>query len=206
MEIPGTPPVSKVPVQLTLIPPGRPPAGTGTATPVRKISSSALIGTIVNHVFVIVSNVVEPQGADGENVILALGAELVIAVPLPAFTILELLKVITAPVLGIPLAVKFALNQIHCPESREVPLKFDALPDIAAQTGGGVSPQVRLVGETSMGIVFHPAREAVPEKLKLPFKVGNEPHTAVSKVLVTAVKGRKPVIGEPPEDELLLIA
>jgi hypothetical protein len=116
-----------------------------------------------------------------------------------------LLKVITAPVLGIPVAVKFALNQIHCPAPREPPLKFDALVDIEAQTGGGVAPQVRVVGETSMGIVFHPAREAVPEKLKLPFKVGNEPHTAVSNVLVTAVKGRKPVIGEPPEGELLLI-
>jgi hypothetical protein len=112
-----------------------------------------------------------------------------------------LLKVITAPVLGIPEAVKFALNQIHCPESRGVPLKLDALPDIAAQAGrGGVAPQVRLVGEISMGIVFHPVREAVPEKLKLPFRVGNEPHTAVSKVLETAVKGREPVIGEPPED------
>jgi hypothetical protein len=203
--MPETPPVSKLPVQITFIPPGRPPAGTGMATPVRKISSSALIGTIVNQVFVIVSNVVEPQGADGENVILALGTELVIAVPFPAFRILELLKVITAPVLGIPLAVKFALNQIHCPASREVPLKFDALADIAAQTGGGVAPQVRIVGETSMGILFHPTREAVPEKLKLPFKVGNEPHTAVSKVLETAVKGRKPVIGEPPVDGLPLI-
>src|SRR5271154_5223560 len=206
MEIPGTPPVSKVPVQLTLIPPGRPPGGTGTATPVRKISSSALIGTIVNHVFVIVSKVVVLQGADGENVIWAFGTELVRVVPFPAFRILELVKLITAPVLGIPLAVKFALNQIHCPESREVPLKFDALADIASQTGGGVGPQVRLVGETSMGIVFQPAREAVPEKLKLPFKGGNEPHTAVSKVLETAVKGRNPVIGKPPpEDGLLLI-
>jgi hypothetical protein len=203
--MPETPPVSKVPVQFTLIPPGRPPAGTGTATPVRKISSSALIGTIVNHVFVIVSNVVEPQGADGENVILALGTELVRAVPLAAFRILELLKVITAPVLGMPVTEKFAWNQIHCPALSEVPLKLDALADIEAQTGGGVVPQVRLVGETSMGIVFHPAREALPEKLKLPFKVGNEPHTSVSKVLETAVKGTEPVIGEPPEDGLLLI-
>ena len=180
IEIPGTPPVSKVPVQFTLIPPCRPPAGTGTATPVRKISSSARIGTIVNHVFVIVSKVVVLQAADGENVIRALGAELVKGVPLSAFRIWELLKVMTAPVLGMPVAVKFALNQIHWPESSEVPLKFDALPDIAVQTGGGVAPQVRLVGETSMGIEFHPASEAVPEKLKLPFKVGNEPHTAVS--------------------------
>src|SRR5277367_2123047 len=149
MEIPGTPPVSKVPVQLTLIPPGRPPAGTGTATPVRKISSSARIGTIVNQVFVIVSNVVEPQGADGENVILALGTELVRAVPVAALRILELVKVITAPVLGMPVAVKFALNQIDCPASSEVPFKFDRLEDVAAQTGGGVGPQVRLAGETS---------------------------------------------------------
>jgi hypothetical protein len=172
------------------------------ATPVRKISSSALIGTIVNQVFVIVSKVVELHTTDGENVILALGAELVRAVPFAAFRILELVKVITAPVLGIPVAVKFALNQIHCPESREVPLKFEALADVAAQTGG-VAPQVRLAGEISMGIVFHPFREAVPEKLKLPFRVGNEPHTVVSKVLETAVKGRKPVMGEPPEDGLL---
>lgn len=194
-----------MPVQFTLIPPGRPLEGTGTATPVRKISSSPCTGTIVNHVFVIVSKVVELQVADGENVIRAPGAELVKAGPSPAFRILELLKVITAPVLGMPLAVKFALNQIHCPESREVPLKFDALPDIAAQVGGGVAPQVRLVGDISMWIVFHPAREAVPEKLKLPFKVGNEPHTEVSKVLELAVKGRRPMIGEPPKDGLLSI-
>jgi hypothetical protein len=167
---------------------------------VRKISSSALIGTIVNQVFVIVSKVVELQTTDGENVIRAFGAESVIAVPLPAFRILELVKVITAPVLGMPVAVKFALNQIHWPELSEVPLKFDALPDCAVQTGGGVASQVRLVGDISMGIVFHPARDAVPEKLKLPFKVGNEPHMAVSKVLETAVKGREPMIGEPPED------
>jgi hypothetical protein len=131
-------------------------------------------------VFVIVSNVVVLQGADGENVIRAFGTELVRAVPLSAFRILEFWKVITAPVLGMPVAVKFALNQIHWPESREVPLKFDALPDIDAQTGGGVASQVRLVGDISMLIVFHPARDAVPEKLKLPFKGGNEPHTAVS--------------------------
>ena len=67
--------MSKVPVQFTLIPPGSPPAGTGMATPVRKISSSALIGTIVNQVFVIASKVVELQTTDGENVIRALGAE-----------------------------------------------------------------------------------------------------------------------------------
>lgn len=172
--------MSKVPVQFTLIPPGRPPAGTGTATPVRKISSSALIGTIVNQVFVIVSKVVELQTTDGENVILALGTETMRAVPLAALRILELVKVITAPVLGIPVAVKFALNQIHCPGLSEVPLKFDALADIVAQTGGGADPQVRLAGEISMAIVFHPTREAVPVKLKLPFKIGNEPHTAVS--------------------------
>src|ERR1700758_3836784 len=158
------PPVSKLPVQFTLVPPFRPSTGTGTATPVRKISSSARIGTIVNHVFVIVSKVVVLQGADGENVIRAFGTELVRAVPLSAFRILEFWKVITAPVLGMPVAVKFALNQIHWPEPREVPLKFDALPDVAAHTGGGVAPQVRLVGEISMGIVFHPARDAVPEK------------------------------------------
>jgi hypothetical protein len=151
-------------------------------------------------VFVIVSKVVELQGADGKNVIRAFGAELVKAVPLPASRILEFRKVITAPVLGMPVAVKFALNQIHWPESMGVPLKFDALPDIDVQTGGGVAPQVRLVGDTSMLIVFHPAREAVPEKLKLPFKVGNEPHMAVSKVLELAVKGIEPMIGEPAED------
>ena len=197
--------MSKLPVQFTLIPPGIPLTGTGTATPERKISSSPCTGTIVNHVFVIVSKVVELQVADGENVIRALGAELVKEGPFPVFTILELLKVITAPVLGIPVAVKFALNQIHCPELREIPLKFDPSLDIAAQASGGVGPQVKLEGEISIGIVFHPARVAVPEKLKVPFKAGNEPHTEVSKVLELAVKGRNPVIGEPPDDGLPLI-
>jgi hypothetical protein len=34
-----------------------------------------------------------------------------------------------APVLGIPLAVKFALNQITFPPLIGVPLKLEALPD-----------------------------------------------------------------------------
>jgi len=113
-------------------------------------------------------------------VIRAFGGELVIGVPVSAFRIWELRKVITAPVGGMPVAVKFALNQIHWPESSEVPLKFDALLDIATQTGGGVASQLRVVGDISMLMVFHPASDAVPEKLKVPFKVGNEPHMAVS--------------------------
>jgi len=53
--------------------PGNPPLGTGTATPVRKTSSSPEIGTVVIQVFVTESNVVEEQVALGENVILAFG-------------------------------------------------------------------------------------------------------------------------------------
>jgi len=56
----------------------RPPAlaklaGTSQAKPDRKISSSPETGTIVIHVLVIVSKVVEVQVALGEKVIWALG-------------------------------------------------------------------------------------------------------------------------------------
>ena len=74
METPDVPFVLKVPSQSTgLIPPGRPVLGNGHAKPVRKISSSPLIGTVVTHVLVIVSKVVELQVALGENVTWALG-------------------------------------------------------------------------------------------------------------------------------------
>ena len=45
----------------------------------------------------------------------------------------ESAKVIVAPVLGIPLAVKFALNQIKLPSSTGVPLKFEMFVDEGEQ-------------------------------------------------------------------------
>jgi hypothetical protein len=63
-----------VPLKFTgLAPPGKPPLGTGKAKPVRKISSSPEMGTVVTQVLVIESKVVEVQVALGEKVILALG-------------------------------------------------------------------------------------------------------------------------------------
>jgi hypothetical protein len=149
MVIPETPFELNKPVHSTF-PSGKPVDGTGTAIPVRKISSSPPTGTVVIHVFVIALNVVELQVADGENVICAFGAELVNGVPFPVVEIAELVKVIVAPVLGIPLAEKLALNQIQLPALIWVPLKFDPIVDCVEHGGGGGVPQLTLLGEKSM--------------------------------------------------------
>jgi hypothetical protein len=104
-----------------------PEEGIGTARPVRRISSSPLTGTVVIQVFVTALKLVELQVADGEKSIRALGT----TSPFPTPEI-ELVKVRTAPVLGIPVAVKFAFSQIQSPELTDVPLKFDELVDAAA--------------------------------------------------------------------------
>jgi len=44
---------------------------------------------------------------------------------------LEPVKVMVAPVLGMPLAVKFALNQMKLPDTMGVPLKLEAFVDVA---------------------------------------------------------------------------
>src|SRR6185312_9624610 len=116
MDMPETPLVLKVPVQFILSPPGKPEDGTGTARPVRKISSSPFTGTVVTQVLVIALNVVEVQLAEGEKVICAFGAELLMSAPFSTDEIVELVKVMVAPVLGIPFAVKLALYQIQLPE------------------------------------------------------------------------------------------
>jgi hypothetical protein len=131
-------------------PSGKPVDGTGTVIPLRKISSSPLTGTVVIHVFVIALNVVELHVAEGENVICALGAELLNGVPLPVVEIAESVKVMVAPVLGIPLAEKLALNQIQLPALIWVPLKFDPMVDCVEHGSGSGVPQLRLLGERSM--------------------------------------------------------
>jgi|SRR5258708_3888478 hypothetical protein len=75
-----------------------------------------------------------------------------------------------APVLGIPLAVKLALNQIKLPLLMGVPLKFDTF-DVGVEQGGGVTGQPRLLfGEKVIGIVLNPASVAEPDSVKLPLK------------------------------------
>src|SRR5579862_8686568 len=98
--------VPNVPAQFTpLIPPGSPLLGTGHARPLRKISSSPEIGTVVIHVLVVVSNVVEVQLTLGENVIAALGTGRLYDVPAAVNAMLEFVSVTVAPVLGIPPAL-----------------------------------------------------------------------------------------------------
>ncbi len=95
-----------------MIPPERPPAGTGHANPLSQISSSPFSGTAVIHVFVAVLNVVEVQVALGEKVIRALGTAKSYPLPPAIKEIVDFVRVIVAPVLGMPLAVKLALNQM----------------------------------------------------------------------------------------------
>ena len=111
----------KVPVQIGLIPPPGKPDGSGRDTPERKISSHPLTGTVVLQVLVAASNVVVAHEALGLKVITALGTVTENALDV----MLEQLKVIVAPVLGIPLAEKLALNQTELPARIAVPLKSD---------------------------------------------------------------------------------
>jgi hypothetical protein len=97
---------------------------------------------------VIALKVVELQVADGEKVIWALGADTVYGVEPAVNETVELIKVIVAPVLGIPFALKIELNQMVSPAPMGVPLKFDVFVDCAEQGGGG-GPQVRLMGWTT---------------------------------------------------------
>ena len=88
-------------------------------------------------------------------------------------TIVELVNVMTAPELGMPLALKFALNQMKFPPLMRVPLKLEAL-DVGVWHGGdgGVS-QTKGLGEKLMSTVLKTSpllatRVAVPVTEKLP--------------------------------------
>jgi len=72
-EMPGVT-EAKLPCQVTG-PCTRALAGTGKASPVRKISSLPAKGTVVVHVFVIGSNDVDAQATVGSKVICAFGTD-----------------------------------------------------------------------------------------------------------------------------------
>ena len=57
------------------------------------------------------TKLVEVQVAFGENVITALGMVRLYVAPEAMNVIVEFVRVIVAPLLGMPLALKFALNQ-----------------------------------------------------------------------------------------------
>lgn len=87
--------------------------------------------------------------------------------------IVEFVKVMTAPELGMPLALKFALNQMKFPPLMGVPLKLEALDDGVWHGGGGEDWQTRGLGEELMFTVLNvsPAlstKVAVPVTEKLP--------------------------------------
>jgi hypothetical protein len=127
-----------VPLKFTgLAPPGKPPLGTGQAKPVRKISSSPEMGTVVTQVLVIESKVVEVQVALGEKVILALGTAREWEMPPAVKEMFPFVKSIVTPLLGTLWAVKLALNQMKLPAGTDVPLKFDELVAVATHGGGG---------------------------------------------------------------------
>jgi hypothetical protein len=118
---------------------------------------------VVIHVLVAVSKLVTAHVALGEKVICALGTAKVV-VP---NSIVELWKKMVAPVLGIPLAVKLALNQMKSPEGIGVPLKLEALE--LGVHGGGLG-QLMLTGEKVIGIVLNPSNVAEPDGAKFPLK------------------------------------
>jgi hypothetical protein len=117
--------------------PGKPAAGTGKARPLRKISSLPLRGTVMSHLWSTVSNETTAQVADGENLIEESGTARVWLMPLAVNEIVEFVKVTVAPVLGTPVAVKLALNQMNVPPAIAVPLKLAELELFTVQGGGG---------------------------------------------------------------------
>ena len=118
--MPGTEAL-KIPLQVGEIPLPGTPDSNGRATPERKISSLPEVGTVVIQVLVAALKVVVAQVALGLKVIIALGTVTENALEV----MVEQLKLIVAPLRGIPLAVKFALNQMESPAGIGVPLKFD---------------------------------------------------------------------------------
>ena len=92
------------------MPPGK-PDGTGKPRPVRKISSLPEIGTVVVEVLVLLLNEVVAQVALGFKTITPLGAFVENALDV----IVEQLKLMVAPDLGIPLALIWVLNQMVSP-------------------------------------------------------------------------------------------
>jgi hypothetical protein len=130
--MPGTEAL-KIPHQTGEIPPPGKPDGTGKARPVRKISSLPEIGTVVVQVLELLSNVVVAQVALGLKTILPLGTAALNALDVTV----EPQKLMVAPLLGIPLALIWALNQMVSPAPIAVPLKFDWMHD-SAHGGQGV--------------------------------------------------------------------
>ena len=87
-----------------------------------------------------------------------------------------------------------------------MPLKFELFADCTEQAGGGTGPQVRFEGEKLMFIVEGSSfekigiSEAVPENVKLPTSVGNEPvMVSVNVPESGTVNGIDPVMGSPVE-------
>jgi hypothetical protein len=157
-------------------------------------------------VFVIVLKVVELHVAVGEKTICASGTLSRYCTPLCVNEIAEFVRFTVAPLLGIPLAVKLALNQMKSPPSIGVPLKFEAFTDCAEQGGGGGGVHVRLEGENVItpyagySLPFPPVSWTVPENAKLPSSAGNEAVTVLLNVPdAGAVNGIEPMIGNPLE-------
>ena len=101
----------KIPHKFGEIPPPGKPDGTKRARPVRKISSLPEIGTVVVQVLLLLLNEVVAQLALGLKTITPLGTGDENALDVTV----EPQKVIVAPLLGIPLAWIWALNQIVSP-------------------------------------------------------------------------------------------
>jgi hypothetical protein len=143
-------------------------------------------------------NVVVAQVAFGLKIItpFGTGAENALEV------MVEQLKLIVAPVLGIPLAWIWALNQMVSPAGMAVPLKFDWIDDVG-HGGHGVGVGVGVgVGKQFMvsvvwplgqmiGMVFSPTKVAFPENVRTAQgRCGTNSVSVVVKVpLGEAVKG-----------------
>lgn len=146
------------------MPPGKPAAGTGKARPLRKISSLPLTGTVMSHLWSTVSNETTAQVADGENLIEESGTARVWFTPLAMNEIVEFVKVTVVPVLGTPVAVKLALNQMNVPPAIAVPLKLAESKLFTVQGGGGgVVGQVSgLVAKLMLAVLPEDVMVAVP--------------------------------------------
>lgn len=100
------------------------------------------------------------------------------------------------------------MNQIKLPLLMDVPLKFDTF-DVGDEQGGGVTGQVRLAGEKTIGMVLKPASVALPDSVNVPLgKLRGFVSVALKVWLALAIKGPvvpDTVIGEPDDGVAVML-
>ena len=131
--------VENAAVQVTpLIPPGRPPAGTGKASPVRNTLLARPLGTVVTHRLLDSSKLVDAAFTAGSKAIVAAGTARLYRTPLAVKLIVESVRKILAGPEPNPSTWIALLNQMMLPSATGVELNVDSF-ELDAVHGFSVS-------------------------------------------------------------------